>query len=286
MKKIAFINNKGGVSKTASSIVVANILADEFNKKVLLVDIDPQRNTTSRFSETNYFDLFENLMEDPDGDTHTSEEKTIEDILLNPKLDLHCVIQQTNYKNIDILPARLTLSNAEERLRSDFAKGPVQTRLKSALKQVDNEYDYCIIDCGPSVALLNVNALAAAEDVYIPIRPDGDSLVGMAITRNLVETISEWNSDIEIAGVFFTCYNPNENMSTQMYDYLQDFLKDYDFPLLPIKIGNSTNVKKSSVVKASLSEIDPKGRVTNQYRKLCEYIIAPNKKEFLKKLSK
>ena len=55
MKKIAFINNKGGVSKTASSIVVANILADEFNKKVLLVDIDPQRNTTSRFSETNYF---------------------------------------------------------------------------------------------------------------------------------------------------------------------------------------------------------------------------------------
>lgn len=283
MKKIAFINNKGGVSKTASSIAVANILADEHNKKVLLVDIDPQRNTTARFSEIDYFDIFERLMESQDGKIYKDDEKSIEDILMDPSIDLHTVIQKTKYDNIDIIPAQLTLSAVEEAIPKEYKKKIApHSRLKVSLEQVEDEYDYCIIDCGPSVGILNVNALNASDEVYIPLRPDGDSLIGMAITRNLIEEIREWNENLEIGGVFFTCFNNRERMSTEMFEYLDNFLENYDFTLLPIIVGNATIVKQASVTQASLLELDKKNKITNQYRELCEYILAPNKKIFLK----
>lgn len=279
MKRIAFINNKGGVSKTTSTIAVANILADEYGKKVLLVDMDPQRNTTTRFTETDYFDIFENLMY---GKDIMREDKSIEDVLMDPGIDLKGVIKKTKYTNIDILPAQLTLSSIEETLRQDYKKGYIQTRLKEALMQVDDDYDYCIIDCGPSVGLINVNALVAAEDVYIPIRPDGDSLVGMAITRNLVNEVANLNESLEIAGIFFTCFKSREKMSKGMRQYLEDFLSEFDLQLLPIEIGVSAIVAQQTTTKLSLSELDDKSKITNNYRDLVKYIIAPNKKLFLK----
>lgn len=279
MKRIAFINNKGGVSKTTSTIAVANILADEYGKKVLLVDMDPQRNTTTRFTETDYFDIFENLMY---GKDIMREDKSIEDVLMDPGIDLKGVIKKTKYTNIDILPAQLTLSSIEETLRQDYKRGYIQTRLKEALMQVDDDYDYCIIDCGPSVGLINVNALVAAEDVYIPIRPDGDSLVGMAITRNLVNEVANLNESLEIAGIFFTCFKSREKMSKGMRQYLEDFLSEFDLQLLPIEIGVSAIVAQQTTTKLSLSELDDKSKITNNYRDLVKYIIAPNKKLFLK----
>ena len=279
MKRIAFINNTGGVSKTTSTIAVANILADEYGKKVLLVDMDPQRNTTTRFTETDYFDIFENLMY---GKDIMREDKSIEDVLMDPGIDLKGVIKKTKYTNIDILPAQLTLSSIEETLRQDYKRGYIQTRLKEALMQVDDDYDYCIIDCGPSVGLINVNALVAAEDVYIPIRPDGDSLVGMAITRNLVNEVANLNESLEIAGIFFTCFKSREKMSKGMRQYLEDFLSEFDLQLLPIEIGVSAIVAQQTTTKLSLSELDDKSKITNNYRDLVKYIIAPNKKLFLK----
>lgn len=285
MKKIAIINNKGGVSKTASSVALANIMAKDYGKRVLLVDMDPQKNTTSRFTEVNFYEIFEALMKNPNG-VIANKEPSVEDVLLNPCIDLHTVIKRTPYENIDLLPAELTLSNAEEKLRTEYVNGPIQTRLKTALKQVEDEYDYAIIDCGPSVALLNVNALCAAEEVYIPLRSDGDSLIGVAITRNLVEQIAKWNGELEIGGVFFTCFNKRERMGREMFLYLDAFLKDYDFPLLPITISNSTIVKQASVTKLSLDEIDEDATVSKQYKQLCGYIVAPNRTLYLEKLMK
>ena len=241
--------------------------------------MDPQRNTTTRFTETDYFDIFENLMY---GKDIMREDKSIEDVLMDPGIDLKGVIKKTKYTNIDILPAQLTLSSIEETLRQDYKRGYIQTRLKEALMQVDDDYDYCIIDCGPSVGLINVNALVAAEDVYIPIRPDGDSLVGMAITRNLVNEVANLNESLEIAGIFFTCFKSREKMSKGMRQYLEDFLSEFDLQLLPIEIGVSAIVAQQTTTKLSLSELDDKSKITNNYRDLVKYIIAPNKKLFLK----
>lgn len=176
MKRIVFFNLKGGVGKSATSTAISHMMAKVFGKRVLLVDIDPQGNSSSAFSEVDYFKLLTGQME---------QRVSIQELLLDSEMDPHEGILKTKYENLDVIPAYLSLAEAEETIKADKVL-PQQFKLKNQLDKIDEEYDYCIIDCSPSLSILNVNALVAADEVYIPMGVDAGSIMGARSVKNLV----------------------------------------------------------------------------------------------------
>lgn len=268
MKTIVFLNNKGGVGKTASVTTIAHMMAEKFGKKVLLIDLDPQMNTTTMFSEVDFVNLFYNIYKG----TCEKTRKSVEDLLLNREENIHECIQHTKYENLDIIPSYLTLSEAEELMKADV-KTPQQFRLQRHLQAIQNEYDYCIIDSSPSISIINVNGLVAADEVYVPLRCDGGSLLGVAIIMNLFEAVSEYNSRLKMVGMFFTQWNGRKNVSKTVYELLSDMFGDY---ILPIMISSSKNLEESSLVQIPLLAYDKgknKSKATQDYLTLTEYIL-------------
>lgn len=268
MKTIVFLNNKGGVGKTASATSVAHIIAEKYGKKVLLIDLDPQMNTTSMFDEVDFMDLFLSIYM---GESRKSG-KSVEDLLLDKKLDIHECIKKTKYENLDIIPSYITLSECEERLKADVTT-PQQFRLRSHLMHVQNEYDYCIIDSSPSINIININGLVAADKVYIPLRCDGYSLLGVAMAMRLFDTVAEYNERLQIGGMFFTQWNNRANVDKGSYELLDKFFGKY---ILPVKIGVSKNVKECSYNQQPLLDYDRgknKSNVTLQYIELAKIIL-------------
>lgn len=129
------------------------------------------------------------------------ETYSIEDALMDPKLDIHKCIIHTKYENLDIIPAYLTLAEVENRLQADITT-PQQFRLRMQLEKIEDEYDYCLIDCSPSINILNINGLVAADEVYIPTKTDGNSCLGIAISYNLINTVQAYNPRLKVAGIF------------------------------------------------------------------------------------
>jgi len=291
MQTIAMINNKGGVGKTSSVTTIGHMMAVLHNKRVLIVDMDPQANASAMFSDDSWMALFIEqlkgldipdlirMLPQMDG---VQKELSVEDLLLNRKLDPHKVIRHSAYDGLDILPARLTLSTVEERLKADVTT-PQQFKLKTQLEKVREDYDYCLIDCSPSVSLLNINALAAADEVYIPLRCDGNSLIGLTISLGLVETVKEYSPGLRFAGCFLTQYSPRKNVARATRELLEQVFCD-GF-LLPITIGTSKLLEENTYAQQPLLALDSgkqKSAVTKAYMDLTEYILAPSKSKFLK----
>lgn len=134
MKTIIFLNNKGGVGKSASAITVAHMMATAYNKRVLIIDLDPQMNTTSMFSQVDFINLFRGVYKG----TVEKKKRSVEDLLLDKDLDIHECIYKTDYENLDIIPAFLTLSEVEERMKADV-KSPQQFRLRKQLSKLKDE---------------------------------------------------------------------------------------------------------------------------------------------------
>lgn len=158
MKIFSFMNQKGGVGKSASVATIGAILSDVFNKRTLLIDVDPQGNTSNQFSKVDYYSLFRSIL----SGRKIGEELSIEDFFIDSSLDIRDGIIHTKYKNLDIIPTYQTLAEVEERLKADV-RTPQQFRLKHHLDKLQEEYDFCLIDCSPSINLLNINALVASE---------------------------------------------------------------------------------------------------------------------------
>ena len=172
MKTIIFFNNKGGVGKTSTVNTVSHMMAEYFGKRVLNIDLDPQMNCSMMFSEINFTEIFEDICKGRNSGNHIGVGK----LLLDKDADIQDCIVKTKYKNLDIIPSCLTLSKTEDIIKSDVAS-PQQFKLKNKLAQLDDEYDYCIIDTSPSLSLINMNGLAAADELYIPLKCDGGSLL-------------------------------------------------------------------------------------------------------------
>lgn len=268
MKTITFLNNKGGVGKTASATTVAHMMATHFNKRTLLIDLDSQMNSTTMFSEVDFLSLFNALA----NNEQNKVEKSVEDLLLNRVQDIHECIKQTAYKNLDIIPSHLTLSQAEEIMKADVVT-PQQFKLVNYLKQVEDEYDYCIIDSSPSVSIININGLVASDEVYIPLRCDGGSLLGVAIIMKLFKSISNYSSKLKMGGMFFTQWNGRKNVSKTVYNLLCENFGEY---VLPHTIATSKNIEESSLAQIPLLEYDSgknKSKATLDYLALTEYIL-------------
>lgn len=277
MKTICMLNDKGGVGKTSSVITLGHIIATLHNKKTLYVDMDPQGNLSSQFSEDDWYSIFISILKGTSLDT----KKSVEDILLYPELDIHDVIRHTEYNNLDIIPSHLTLSEVEDRLKSDV-KTPQQFKLMSQLKKVQDEYNYCIIDCSPSISILNINALVASDEVFIPLRCDGNSCIGMAITLNLIETVQSYNPNLKMGGCFFTQFDARKNVSRQMEQMLIDELPDG--MVLPFKIGVTKFLEENTFTQLPLLEADKgknKSKVTQEYLHMAEYLLSDDRKKYI-----
>lgn len=167
MKKVSIFNIKGGVAKTTSTANLGACLSQE-GKKVLLVDLDPQSNLTKLFKAYSMDDL------------------TVSDVLLDKHLDIHKVIKKTGFENIDILPANINLTFADRNILIDNTRSQ-QNRLSKALKNLNNEYDYCLIDCPPSLNMITTNALCASDEVFVPIKIDKFALDGFEYLLESIE---------------------------------------------------------------------------------------------------
>lgn len=264
---ISFLNIKGGVGKTASSIIIGHIMSQLHHKKVLLVDTDPQSNSSSMFSEQRMIDILQAYLFRTDLEV---PEYSLVDVLSDVDFNPEDAIQKTKYDNLYILPSLPIINDVEEKLRADF-KNPQQFRLKNQLDKIKDDYDYIVLDCSPAISLINTNALVASDKVYIPLRCDAWSGIGMAQAKTFLENIQSY-SDTEFGGAFITQWE-KKNVNKVCYEIISAFLQD---KLIDIIIPKSKLVEEMSYQQLPLLEIDNKqkdSKVTEAYKKLVQYII-------------
>lgn len=199
---IATINQKGGVGKSTTVINLAACLG-EANKKVLIVDFDPQGNASSGF-----------------GIEKDELENDIYDVILN-NVPISDVIQVTCEPKVFVAPATIQLAGAEIELVNTMARESV---LKEALETVKDEFDFIIIDCPPSLGLLTINALIAADSLIIPIQCEYYALEGVTKLLESMNMVKKrMNPDLEIFGVVMTMFDSRTTLSKQVVDEVQAF---------------------------------------------------------------
>lgn len=205
-KIIAFANQKGGVGKTTSAVNIAASLG-VLGKKVLMIDLDPQGNTTSGLGIAK-----KNL-------SFTARELLVEE----PTEALKTVVK-TEFNGLSLIPSNKALSSVEFEL---YELDEPQFRLKNALATLKSDYDYIIIDCPPSLGMITVNALAAADGIIIPMQCEFYSLEGLS---QLVLTINKirqtYNKSLHVAGILITMYNGRLVLSNQVMAELKKHYKD------------------------------------------------------------
>ena len=216
-KIISFANQKGGVGKTTSCVNIASSLG-VLGFKVLIIDLDPQGNTTSGVGISKK------------GLKATTKE------LLTGELPVGEIIIETPYKNLDVIPTNTALAGAEFDL---FDLDDSEFRIKKALDEVKNKYDYILIDCPPSLGMLTINAFAASDGVVVPMQCEFYALEGLSqlmITINRIKRM--YNPDLAITGILITMYNSRLLLSMQVISELE---KHYVDKIFRTKI--SRNVK-------------------------------------------
>lgn len=281
MKVLSFLNNKGGVGKTASVSTLSHLLAVKYKKRVLIVDLDPQGNVSNLFGQMDIIALIKARR----GEPIETVQYSVGDLLVNMDMDVHMAIQKTNYENLDIVPSLPTLSAIEEQLKADI-KTPQQFRLEHHLRKLEGEYDYCLIDCSPSLSILNVNALVASNEVYIPTLADADSLFGIELTKTeLIDEVRKYSPKLKIGGIYFTKYEKRLNVSK----YAKEILGiAYEKNFLPISINKNSAIQNCTHEHKPLGDYDRnmKLKATRDYDELAGYITAPNRKIYLRTLER
>lgn len=247
---VAVCNQKGGVGKTTSSINIAGAL-QQYGRRVLLVDFDPQGAATVGVGVN----------------PHTVE-YSIYDALFNVKLDPHEVIQHTDYDGLDIIPANIDLSAAEVQLVTEVGRERI---LAGVLEKVKDDYDLIIIDCQPSLGLLTVNALAAADGVLIPVAAEFFALRGVALLMQSIEKVqSRINPSLSIDGVLATMYTRtlhSEEVLQRIYEAFQD-------KVLHTVISRSIKLADSTVAAAPVTVYAPGHKTAKEYREVARELVA------------
>jgi chromosome partitioning protein len=252
-KVIAVANQKGGVGKTTTAVNLSACLAFK-GKSVLLIDLDPQGNTTS------------GLGIDKSGVTISSY-----DVLINETPISDC-IKSTDLKELSLCPSNMNLAGAELELVNLISR---ENRLKEAIGEIKDNYDYIFIDCPPSLGLLTINALTASNTVLVPIQCEYYALVGLGQLMNTVKRVQKYlNKELDVEGVVLTMFDARTNLSMQVIDEVRDHFRDKVYrTVIPrnVKLSEAPSYGKPIIL------YDPKCKGSESYMDLADEVIENGK---------
>ncbi len=249
-KAIAIFNQKGGVGKTTTNINLGACLA-LMGKKVLILDIDPQGNTTSGI-----------------GIRKKNLKYTVYDLLIEDDFATQKAILHTNTKGLDIIPASVDLAGAEIELVQLEGR---EKRLRRSIDKVRDNYDYIFIDCPPSLGLLTINSLTAVESVLIPIQCEFYALEGVSQLVSTIELVRKnLNPHLEIEGVILSMFDGRTNLSAQVVQEVKRYFGNKVYSTL---IPRNIRLAEAPSYGMPIMEYDPKSRGAHAYSDFAEEFL-------------
>lgn len=252
-KVVAIANQKGGVGKTTTAVNLASCVA-AFGHRVLLVDLDPQGNTTSGY-----------------GINKRTVEVGAYEILID-QAPVEQAIHHTSYK-VDIIPSNTALAGAGVELVSLSSR---ESRLRKALAGINRNYDFIFIDCPPSLDLITLNGLCAADTVLIPIQCEYYALEGLSELLNTLKTTRKmYNKYLDVEGVVFTMYSARYNLTIQVVDQVKKFFGDKVFKAV---IPRAVRLSEAPSYGMPVNYYDPAGKGTKSYMDLAAEFLKRNQK--------
>ena len=255
-RTIVIANQKGGVGKTTTSINLSASLA-ELGKKVLVVDMDPQGNTTSGLGVEK-----ENL------------EETVYELLLGEIQIEDCLIRE-KFENLSIIPSNINLAGAEIELIDVENK---QYLLKNALDQIREDYDFILIDCPPSLNMLTINAMCAGNTILVPIQCEYYALEGLTQLMHTIDLVKErLNPELEIEGVVFTMYDARTNLSLQVVENVKANLHQNIYKSI---IHRNVRLAEAPSYGMPITLYDSKSTGAECYKLLAEEVIHRGEEEW------
>ena len=253
-KVMAISNQKGGVGKTTTSINLASGLA-HVGKKVLLIDFDSQGNATQGL-----------------GANQNNSQATIYSVLMEGVPIQQAIVPKVNPR-IDIVPANINLAGAD--LDMDKMEYGKEELLKKAIAPIRDQYDYIIIDCPPSLGLLNTNALTAADSILIPVQCEYYALEGLSQLIHTIELVQErLNPSLKIEGVVFTMYDARTNLSLQVVENVKENL---DTTIYKTIIPRNVRLSESPSFGEPIINYDRTSKGADAYMALAKEVIRNNK---------
>ena len=249
-KAIAIFNQKGGVGKTTTNINLAACLALK-GKKILVLDIDPQGNTTSGI-----------------GLSKKNLGNTSYEILIGDHIDPKTAIVSTSVKNLDIIPASVQLAGAEIELIQLQGR---EERLKAAIEKLKPDYDYIFIDCPPSLGLLTINSLTAVDSVLIPIQCEFYALEGVSQLMSTIEIVKKsLNPGLEIQGVILSMFDGRTNLSVQVVEEVKKYFKEKVYTTV---IPRNVRLAEAPSFGLPIMQYDPKSAGAEAYTAFAEEFL-------------
>jgi len=253
-KIIAIANQKGGVGKTTTAVNLSAAVA-QAGRKILMVDLDPQGNTTSGFGRT------------------VNERSSVYDAMMG-RAELKNCIQSTEIKKLKLIGADIRLAGAEVELVSMKDR---EYFLKNLLGVVREDYDFVFIDCPPSLSLLTLNALAAADSVLVPIQCEYYALEGVTALMNTVNRVKHtFNPHLEIEGILLTMLDGRTNLGLQVVDQVKKHFKKMVFATI---IPRNVRLGEAPSHGEPICLYDPRSSGAIAYEALAKEVLSRNKKK-------
>ncbi|PJZ78089.1 ParA family protein [Leptospira neocaledonica] len=251
-KIVSISNQKGGVGKTTTSINLAANLA-AIGKKVLIVDFDPQGNSGSGLG----FEI-------------NTLQNTSYELLIGESSAAEC-IKRTDIENLHIIPSNINLSGAEADLLGEENR---EFRLKDAIGHLRTEYDYILIDCPPSLGVLTINALSAADSVMITLQTEYFALEGLTQLMKIISLVQEkLNPSLELEGVLLTMFDKRTNLAQQVAEDVKSYFKEKVYTTV---IPRNIKLSEAPSFGKSILSYDPEGIGAQSYRSLALEVAGKN----------